>query len=217
MGKDYGKWRLFEYSRNQSTALFDELILKSVQFLSSKEDRRKFRVYPQQNEFIENEPVVLETETYNSLYEPIYGIKVDLTLQNELINNSYTFVTSESNSRFILRDLNPGVYSYSASAIVNERMENVNGQFVVKTMDLEAINLTADHRLLQELSINSGGKFFHSNNMDNLLNEMAANKPPEIIHSSEKLLPLINLLWVFILLLALISSEWFLRKYYGGY
>jgi hypothetical protein len=153
-GEGLWQWRLFEYSRNQSTVLFDELILKSVQFLSSKEDRRKFRVYPQQNEFIENEPVVLETETYNSLYEPIFGIKVDLTLQNDLINNSYTFVTSESNSRFVLRDLDPGVYSYSASAIVNEKMENVSGQFVVKTMDLEAINLTADHRLLQELSNN---------------------------------------------------------------
>ena len=42
LGEGLWRWRLFEYSKNEDTKFFDELILKSVQFLSSKEDRRKF-------------------------------------------------------------------------------------------------------------------------------------------------------------------------------
>lgn len=217
-GEGLWQWRLFEYSRSESTKLFDELILKSIQFLASKEDRRKFRVYPLQNEFFENETVVLETEAYNSLYEPIYGIKVDLRIRrDELDENSYTFVTSESNSRFTIRDLQSGVYNFIATAIVNEKLESASGQFVVKAMDLEAINLTADHSLLKQLSENSGGSFYLPEDIEDLQARLISIKPPEIIHSSEKFLPMINLLWVFLLLLLLSTTEWLLRKYYGGY
>ena len=42
-------------------------------------------------------------------------------------------------------------------------------------------------------------------------------KAASLIHSEETFNQLINLKWVFFLLLALISTEWFLRKYLGAY
>jgi hypothetical protein len=38
-----------------------------------------------------------------------------------------------------------------------------------------------------------------------------------IIRSDEKYDALINLKWIFFILLAMISVEWFLRKFYGSY
>ena len=38
------RWKLFDYAQNQNFDLSRELISQSVQYLSIKEDRRKFRV-----------------------------------------------------------------------------------------------------------------------------------------------------------------------------
>jgi len=47
--------------------------------------------------------------------------------------------------------------------------------------------------------------------------DLTQKEATSVIHSEEKFDNLLNLKWVFFLLLALISAEWFLRKYHGGY
>lgn len=217
-GEGLWQWKLSEYSRTRNDNLFNELILKSVQFLTTRDDKRKFRVYPSVNEFFENQPVVLEAEAYNSLYEVIYGVKIDLTVENEnrqIFN--YTFVTSETNSNFTIRDLESGVYKFTARAVINDQPHQVTGEFAIRNIDIESVNLIADHHLLRELSHKSGGQFYHTNQLGELQSTLINNKPPDVIHSSEQFFPLINLIWAFFLLLLLISAEWFIRKYQGGY
>jgi len=168
--------------------------------------------------FFENQPVVLEAEAYNSLYEVIYGVKIDLIVENEnrqIFN--YTFVTSETNSNFTIRDLESGVYKFTARAVINDQPHQVTGEFAIRNIDIESVNLIADHHLLRELSHKSGGQFYQTNQLGELQSTLINNKPPDVIHSSEQFFPLINLIWAFFLLLLLISAEWFIRKYQGGY
>ena len=196
----------------------DELILKSIQYLTTRDDKRKFRVFPRTNEFFDNEPVILEAEAYNSLYEVIYDVKIDITITGDTNRSAdYTFVTSKNNSSFTIRDLAPGIYTFQARAVINGQPHQISGEFAVKAMDIEAVNLTADHHLLRELAIKSGGQFYFPSQLDELESALIRNKPPDVIHSSERFFPLINLIWVFFILLALITAEWFIRKYQGGY
>lgn len=217
-GEGIWQWKLFDYASNKNHTLSDELILKSIQYLTTRDDKRKFRIFPRVNEFIENEPVILEAEAYNSLYEVIYDVKIDINITgNTNWSADYTFVTSKSNSSFAIRDLAPGIYSFQAKAVINGQPHQVSGEFAVKAMDIEAVNLTADHHLLRELAIKSGGKFYFPSQFDELGSALILNKPPNVIHSSERFFPLINLIWAFFILLSLISAEWFIRKYQGGY
>jgi len=212
------KWKLFDYSENKDNELFDELVLKTVQFLTTKDDKRKFRVYPRKNEYFEKESIVFQAEAYNALYEPVYGIKVDLVLTNEKgEKNNFTFVTSQSNTSFSIRNMVAGIYNYSGTALVNETIITVRGEFLVKEMNIESVNLTADHHLLKELSAKSGGEFYLADDFDELEGKLVSTKPPQLIHTTEQFLPIINLQWTFFLLLLLISTEWFIRKYQGGY
>ena len=52
---------------------------------------------------------------------------------------------------------------------------------------------------------------------DKLQADLSKKEATSVIHSEEKFNNLLNLKWVFFLLLALVSAEWFLRKFYGGY
>ncbi len=217
-GEGIWQWKLFDYAKNKNNTLSDELILKSIQYLTTRDDKRKFRIFPRINEFLENEPVILDAEAYNSLYEVIYDVKIDISITSDTNRSvDYTFVTSKNNSSFSIRDLGPGIYSFQARAVINGQPHQVSGEFAVKALDIEAINLTADHHLLRELAIKSGGQFYFSGQLDELGSALILNKSPDVIHSSEQFFPLINLTWVFFILLALITGEWFIRKYHGGY
>ncbi|UII28744.1 VWA domain-containing protein [Fulvivirga maritima] len=212
------KWRMFDYANEGNNDLFNELITKLVQYLSSKEDKRKFKVYPIKNEFLTNEKVVFDTEVYNELYERVYGNKIDLVLENsEGDTFSYSYVTNENNTSYVISGLAEGVYQYRATTLLGNDRREVKGEFLVKELQLENINLTADFNLLRKLSGQSGGEFYKSSELDELESHLVENKAKGIIHSQEKYLPFIQLKWLFFLLLGLLSVEWFIRKYSGSY
>jgi hypothetical protein len=217
-GTGIWQWRLHEFMENESFAGFDDLISKIVQYLSAKEDKRKFRVYPVQNEFWDNEPVIFETEIYNDIYEKIYGQKIDLTIKDENDSTlSYSYVISPANSRYRISGLHPGVYNYSARSNVNGEILTASGMFSVKKMQIELTSITADHQLMKELSRRSGGEFFAYPRTAELRESIQASDVTPLILSSENYLAIINMKWIFFLLLVLFTIEWGSRKYLGGY
>jgi hypothetical protein len=64
-GEGIWRWRLEDFEKNENHDAVDELIGKSVQYLSAKDDKRKFRAYPAKNRFAENERITLNAELYN--------------------------------------------------------------------------------------------------------------------------------------------------------
>jgi len=217
-GEGTWQWRLNEYMENFEFNGFDGLFGKIIQYLSAKEDKRKFRVYPVNNEQWDNEPVVFETEIYNDIYEKIYGQRIDLIIRNE--NDSsfeYSYIISPANSRFRISGLDPGVYQYTAKSVINGENAEVNGMFSVKKMQIETTTLTANHNLLKELARQSGGQFYAREQMDNLQTEIKNTDIKSMIVSSENYLAIINLKWLFFLILMIITIEWGVRKYLGGY
>ncbi len=218
LGSDIWRWKLADYARNDNNELFNELISKLVQYLSSKEDKRKFKFYPITSEFDVNDPVLFESEVYNDLYERVYGNRIDLQITDDTGKKSnYIYIPAEGNTQYALNDLQAGVYRYDASTtLVGERM-TASGEFVVREIELEKLNLTADFGLLRKLAENSGGSFFNQSQLDELTNELANEKSQGIIRTDEKYLPFINLQWIFVLILILVSAEWFVRKFSGSY
>ena len=218
IGEGLWRWRLNEFSDTGNTVAFDELFSKLVQYLSTLEDKRKFRSFPLQNEFSDSEPVVIESQVYNDLFELVYGNTIKLDVRNEsgAVTN-YNYVISPGSARYRIGGLKEGVYRFTASTVVNDKTETVNGQFLVRAQNLEAQNLTADFGLLRSVARQSGGKFYPSAQINQLTTDLQQVKAASLIHTEETFNQLINLKWVFFLLLTLISAEWFMRKYLGGY
>jgi hypothetical protein len=218
LGEGIWRWKLNEFDRTEGTAAFDELFGKLIQYLSTSDDKRKFRSYPIQQEFSDSEPVIFESQAYNSIFEPIYGNSITLEITDEQgKKRNYSYTTSPGNSRYQIGDLKEGVYRYRARTTLDQKPEEVRGEFAVVKRQTELQNLTADFDLLKVLSANTGGKFVNASNVDALKNELQKTQAKTVIHSEESYDTLINLKWVFALLLVLATFEWTFRKYFGSY
>jgi hypothetical protein len=218
IGEGIWRWRLHEYARTENHKIFDELVTKLVQFLASKEDKRKFRVYPLKNEYYDTEQVVFETEAYNDIFERIYGHEVELEItdeQNE--KRSFSYVTNQNNTRYRISGLEQGVYKYSASTEINREKLTSEGEFTIQQLQIESTNLMANYDLLRSLARQTNGNFYQAHQLQMLEEDLMNRELQGLIHSSEEFLPIINMSWIFFLLLALISVEWFTRRYFNSY
>ena len=217
-GEGLWAWRLEEFALTDKQEVVDELIQKVIQLISVKEDRRKLRVYPIRNEFVAGEKVIFETELYNDIYERVFDKPVRLEINDEKgITRSFNYTPTASNSRFEISRLPEGAYRFKASVTVNNKAEQSTGQFVVRDLQLEALNTTADHGLLRQLSQQTGGQFYKASQTDELVNKLTAQPHPARLTSTEEMNELINWRWLFFVVLTLAAVEWGLRKFYGGY
>ncbi|WP_020601504.1 hypothetical protein [Spirosoma spitsbergense] len=217
-GEGLWGWRLEEFALTDKQEVVDELIQKVIQLISVKEDRRKLRVYPIRNEFVAGEKVIFETELYNDIYERLYDKPIQLAISDEKgITRSFNYTPTANNSRFEISRLPEGAYRFRASVTINNRAEQSSGQFVVRDLQLEAINTTADHGLLRQLAQQTGGQFYSASQTDELVRTITTKPHPARLTSTEEMNELINWRWLFFVVLLLASVEWGLRKFYGGY
>jgi hypothetical protein len=91
------------------------------------------------------------------------------------------------------------------------------GEFTVRSLQIETLNLTANHQLLRDLAANSGGQFFDRSEVEGMSAQLRTQEAKGKIYTSEAYLPIINLKWLFFVLLLLVSAEWSIRKYMGSY
>ena len=213
------KWRLFDFLQHQNQDIFNEIFAKSIQYVSLKEDKRKFRANLSKNIFKENEPILIDAELYNNSYELINDPDASLVISSG-DGKDFNFVFNKSQNAYTL---NAGIfpvgnYTFRASVFSNGEDLQYNGQFSVQPIQLEIYETTADHSLLQLLSDNYGGAMLYPDNIasiSTLIKEKGTVKP--VRYETSKTRSLINLKWIFFLLVSLISVEWFLRRYFGGY
>ena len=212
------KWRMQDFLRNKNHSAFDELINKSVQFLSVKEDKSKFRVITT-NSYLENEEIVFNAELYNDSYELINDPEITIDVFEEN-GGQYNFVFNRtSNAYFLNAGILPvGSYNYKAKVTYGTQDYVETGRFQIKQLLLEANNTVANHQILQNIAQKFGGKLFYPTQLEELSNAITANQDiTSIIYEENDLKELISLKWIFFVLLSLLSLEWFLRKRNGAY
>lgn len=214
------KWRLFDYLQHDNHELFDLLLGKIIQFLTLKEDKRKFRVSLDKNVFNENEMIYFDAELYNESYELINDPDATLTITNEK-GNDFNFTFNKTNSRSYTLNAGyfpVGSYTFRAEVMSSGQLLSYDGQFSIQPIQLEIYETTADHRLLRLLSEKYGGEL--------ILPSQLASIPPKLkekgtvlpmIYETTKTRSVINLKWIFFLLMGLLSLEWFFRRYFGSY
>ena len=217
-GDGIWQWKLQESASNGDARLFNDLVLKTVQYLSIKVNKDRFIVKPRQADYQIGDQVILDTEVYNEIFERSYGNTIDLTITDQEGNiKTYQLIDNPANSYFKIGVLEPRIYTFKASTAVGGNKFFEQGSFAVRDIQIEGINLTANHNLLRRLSQNTGGKFEHFSNQSRLIDEIKEASYKSTISTSREKLPLIDSIWVILLIVGLLAVEWFLRKYLGAY
>ena len=217
-GEGIWRWRMQEFAENHHHYAFNELINKMIQFLSVKDDKSKFRIISK-SQFLENEEVLFNAELYNASYELINDPNITI----EFIDNNgnrYNYLFNKTTSSYILNAgiLPVGFYNYTAKVDFGGKEYMEKGQFQIDRLLIEAINTLANHQLLQNISEKFGGALFYPSNMNKIVSKIEDNENiTAIIYEKKDLKELINLKWIFFLLLFFLGMEWFLRKRNGSY
>lgn len=218
-GEGLWRWKIYDYRESKNYDAFNEIVTKSVQYLAVKEDKRQFRVRIPKNVFYENEPITLQAELYNDSYELINTPDVSITLTDEE-GKEFPYVFSKTANAYFLDAGNfpVGSYSFRASVKYGSKELTYDGKFTIVPVQLEAFNTVANHQLLYQLSEKSGGRMFYPTQIAALGDSLAANnnlKP--LMYSSFKTESIINIWWLLAIFMGILSLEWFIRKYEGGY
>ena len=214
LGEGYWRWKINDFKLNDSFENFDELINKVLQYLIIKEDKSKFRLY-YEKESNENENIVFEAEVYDDNYNLNNDNDISLLLVNSN-NEEYRYVFNKKKEKYYLDlgNLNPD--SYKIFAKVEKRNYEKNGLINIKPINVEFLNKIANHQILNDLSKITGGKPYNLNNLNLLINNLNNNRDSFIsTRFEDKLIQLIDYELILLILLVLISFEWFLRKYNG--
>ncbi|MBK7029413.1 MAG: hypothetical protein IPH45_09440 [Bacteroidales bacterium] len=217
-GEGIWRWRLSNYLKTGNHEAFDGLISKIVQYLALKSDKSQFRVILD-NYFTENENVEIDAELYNDSYELINEPNVAVTIVNKE-GKQYPFTFSRSGKSYFLNagSFPPGDYSLKASTQFNGKTFEKSASFVITSINEELLNTVADHTLMFNLAKQHQGEMYRPGDLSKL--EQALNSREDFVtvsYTQKKYTDLVNMFWVFFLITALISSEWFIRKYMGGY
>ncbi len=218
-GTGFWRWRMYEYERNQNKDATNELINRIVQFLSVRENKTPFRVKTTQKNFNENEEVQFEAQLYNKAFQLTVEPDVQLVIKDqEGKEYSYTMGRSLNQYRLDAGYLKPGDYTYSASTSFDGNQYRATGAFIIKPLQLETLNTTARHDLLQQLSQKSGGTFAIGKDYKKLVEQIKNNANfQSVSYFKSSFLDFIELQWFFWVFLAFISTEWVIRKLKGAY
>ena len=217
-GEGLWRWRLMNFAQMQNHNAFDELILKTVQYLSVREKKTQFRIY-HKDHLLENQRLVFDAEVYNKSYELVTEPEVEMTITDS-DGNQFPFVFSKYLDAYHLDagSFQVGEYRTMAKVKVGNDIFTVRGQFIISPLDIETINTIADHNLLYLISEGTNGKTYRVEEMDELIDAINSREDIKtVFYTQKRFEELINIPLVLILIIGLLSLEWMLRKRAGSY
>ena len=212
------QWRLQEaVAHDDKPEAYDRLVIRTLQLLTQNTNKKRLDVYPSQDAFGTQDDVTLGAETYNAVFERLYNQSIDLTLTDEKKQTRrFSFANAEDGSPLRLGPLPAGLYRFQARATLGGQAQQDAGELLVQSQPLEALESKADHNLLAQLSRRSGARLYFPSQFDRLAQDILKANYKPVISSEEDMQDLINLKWIFFVILVFLSVEWAARKYSGS-
>jgi hypothetical protein len=212
------RWRLFDFMQHQNHEIFDNLLSKCIQYVSVKEDKRKFRVTMEKTLFKENEAIQFNAELYNNTYELINEPDASLVVTGpDKKQSNYTFSKNGKSYSLSVGILPVGNYTYKGAVNANGQQMSAEGQFSIQAIQQELYETTANHGVLRALSNQSGATMVMPNQIASLADIINKKEIKPMLFQTNKTQSVINLKWIFFLLLSMLCLEWFGRRYFGSY
>ncbi len=217
-GEGIWRWRMYNFLMSDNHDEFTELIDKLVQYLAIRDNEDNF-IVNFKPVFDETETIIFSAEVYNDAYEPINTPEISMVLRDSL-QNEFLYLFDRGNQFYRLDAgvFPPGDYNFEAKVEIGNQIYTETGNFAVMQVNIELLETQANHRMLYQLSRQSGGELFLPADVEELAASISSNTRIKPFAYFQSLLnEILNLKWLFFVILSVFSLEWFLRKYWGIY
>lgn len=215
LGENLWKWRMESYLNNKSFEQFDIFIYKTIQFLATN-SKRKSLVVNHESFYNSGEVIAITAQYFNKNYEFDNNARLTIQLRNKNTNavKTYDFLKGSNEYKVNLDGLAAGQYSFT----VKENTSNAiySGSFEVLDFEIEKQFVNPDLARLKQTAENTKGQVFYPAEIDKLVDTLLKNDTyKEIQKEVTRRTPLIDWIWLLVILAISLAVEWFVRKYNG--
>lgn len=214
-GEGIWKWRSSSFQSYNTFKYFDRFIGNIIQYASNNKIRDRLDIDIKSSYNINSE-ISINAFYVDENYQFDNRATLLFTLLNKNTNQKRTLPFSLSNASYQLNlsSLDPGKYEYIIS--VDGQNISKKGKFVVNDFFVEKQFTRANSDKLDLLAKKTKGELYFENNYNLLVDRLVNDKKFEIQNRYKEIVSSpINLRWIMILLIFLLSIEWLIRKYMG--
>jgi hypothetical protein len=219
LGSGVWRWALLPSELQAADPLWPGLASNLVRWASTEEDDSPVRVRPTASTFGGTEAVSFTGQVYNESMQPVSDAAVEVTVTDSTGTEYPYTMDSAGQGRYTLEvgTLPEGTYQYEAQARLGDtELGTDQGEFSVAPLRIEYQAPRADAVFMRQLASRSGGTAYTPQTVDQLptdLSDQNSFSSEVVRQSSEAELWRTSLFLIAIL--ALLASEWTLRKFFG--
>ena len=215
LGENSWKWRLQTHIDNQSFEKYDLFIDKIVQFLASNNSKKSL-VVAHESFYNSGEAIEITAQYFNKNYEFDEKARLTIAVTNTKTKQTtnYDLLKGNNSYKVNLDGLESGSYSFSVKEL-NSRT-TYSSRFEILDFDIEKQFINPDVEKLTQLASQTQGKIYFPDQINGLIKTLLENEDYKAIQkNSVTKTPLIDWIWLLILISILLATEWFVRKYNG--
>lgn len=214
-GENIWKWRLESHLKTKSFEQFDVFTDKVIQYLASNATKKSLMV-AHESFYNSGENIEITAQYFNKNYEFDVNARLTISLKNKQTGKTKNFDFLKGNSEYKVNLDGLEFGNYSFTVIENNSKTKYSGTFEVLDFEIEKQFVNPDVARLNQLASNTNAKTYYPSQVDALIESILKN---EKYLATEKAIikktPLIDWIWLLVILIASLAIEWFTRKYNG--
>ena len=214
-GENIWKWRANTYVDKKSFTDFDVFLDKTIQYLASN-NARKSLVVTHERFYNSGEGIEITAQYFNKNYELDEKARLTIAVTNTKTKQvkNYDLLRTTNAFQVNLDGLVAGNYAFTVKELNSNSV--YSSRFEVLDFDIEKQFVNPDWNKLNQLATQTKGKAFLPNQTDLLIKQLLADDSYKAIQKTlVKKSPLIDWIWLLVLIAISLASEWFIRKYNG--
>jgi hypothetical protein len=215
LGENIWKWRLQSHVDTKSYEKFDIFVDKIVQYLASN-NLKKSLVVNHESFYNSGDALEITAQFFNKNYEFDEKARLTISVTNKNTKQTKKYDLLKTNNAFKvnLDGLPAGQYDFSVKELNSNTV--YNGYFEILDFDIEKQFVNPDLSKLKQLATQTQGRVFYPNQADELIKALLDNESYKAVQKAiVKKTPLIDSMWLLILIAITLAAEWFVRKYNG--
>ncbi len=216
-GEGIWRWKLTDFSINESNELFSELINKITNYLMIQKNDSPLKIdFPKR--ILTSVPLKINASFYNASNELINNEPLSFTYRLKKEKNEVQFSKAEKSYSLDLGKLKAGVYEWEAKIKYNGKVYSKSGDFIVEQLMFEDLPTRTNVSVLNEVAVKSNAQFYWLKDADKLINQLKIDESITAVEYQESHFDsLIDEKWLLVFLIFLMTLEWFLRRWLGSY
>lgn len=219
LGAGTWRWKNLPEDLEDAGPIWPTLFTNTLQWITTREDDRPVRVTPLEDLFSGESSILFSGQVYDESLNPVDGASLEVTvIASDGIEYPYT-MKPIGNGNYILDAgaLPEGTYTYRSVATRNGiDLGTDEGTFAVGSLTLEFNETQANGVLMRSIAQRSGGVFFNIESISDLSSHLQQSETFRSVFFEERIETELWQRYLFlVVIIILLSIEWFIRKRSG--